>query len=158
MFLIFSVAMLSSIILALWRNVFWKSTRSFVLNLGVGGLEDGLDVPDLSGVLGDGAVARKFSDAGNIQDSLTCPHRGVFERLSNPFLGCDIRLQIGQMEVRVPPVQDRLVNPAKQARLVRTKQVGNKRIHESSHVGTTMIILSRMIRPALTHPPDLLDL
>src|SRR5574337_1904602 len=99
MFLIFSVAMLSSIILALWRNVFWKSTRSFVLDLGVGGLEDGLDVPDLPGVLGDGAVAGEFAHPGNVQDGLARPDRGVFERLSDPFLGVDVGRQIGQMEV-----------------------------------------------------------
>ena len=82
-----------------------------------------LDIPDFSCIFSDSTIAREFPYPGHVQDRLTCPYRRVFEFGACLFLRFDVRRQIRQVKIFVSMVQDGLVNPAEQARLMRAEEI-----------------------------------
>src|SRR5207247_1646009 len=58
-------------------------------------------VPNLGGVLRNGAVARKLSGAGYVQNRLTHPSVRVCVELAEPLIGIEIRPEIRQKHVVV---------------------------------------------------------
>jgi hypothetical protein len=67
-----------------------------------------LGIPDAGGVLGDRAVARESSGTGNVQDRFARPSVLVGMQLGKPPVGVEIRLQIGQVHVKVATRQERV--------------------------------------------------
>src|SRR5271166_5925404 len=59
-------------------------------------------IPDLGGVLGDRAIARKLAGTGHVQDSLARPRVVVRVKLAEPLVRIEIGFEVRQMHVVVP--------------------------------------------------------
>ena len=64
----------------------------------------GLDVPDLLGVLADGAVGGEVAHPGHVEDRLPDPRPGAEER-GDPLLRLDVGGEVGAVEETVAPEQ-----------------------------------------------------
>jgi hypothetical protein len=62
-------------------------------------------VPNLFGVLGDGAVAGEPAGRGDVQDHLACPRRLVGIQFPQPLMGLSVAGEVGQMPVVVAVLQ-----------------------------------------------------
>ena len=60
-----------------------------------------MNVPDLFGVLCDGAVAGEFAGIGDIEDDFGHPAFGVGEGLGGFFLGAGVALEVGADEITI---------------------------------------------------------
>ena len=80
-------------------------------------------MPNVASVFPHRAVAGKFAHAGHIENRFSGPGWGVVELESDLLLDFKVRWHIGQMEIFIPVIHDRLIDPREQARLEGAEQI-----------------------------------
>src|SRR5215475_7487175 len=88
----------------------------------------GFDVPNLGRVLGNGAVARKFSGAGDIQNGLARPSVRIRIEFAKPPIRIEIGFKISQMHVVVAMHKQRIMNGGKNPGLIAAEMVGRNHV------------------------------
>src|SRR5262249_36008527 len=87
-----------------------KFTRSWALLLDGGvreGTDDGrLDLPDLAGVLADGAVGGELAHARDVEQRLAVPGRAILVLDVDPQLSLDIVMEVGEVHVLVARAEE----------------------------------------------------
>src|SRR5262249_49968459 len=114
----------------------------------------GLCIPDLAGVLGDRAIAREFSGAGDVQDGLASPSFRVAVKLTKSIACFNVRFQVSQVHVVVALGEQHFPNRLEDARLVPAKVVGEDEIERGPRFRVVLVVPVRAV-PA-SAPFDLL--
>src|SRR5262245_33672133 len=82
-----------------------------------------LGMPDLGGVLGDGAVARELARASHVKDGLARPLIAVRVQLEQPAIRLEVAREIGQVHVVVTARQEGLPQRFEDPRLIAAEVV-----------------------------------
>src|ERR1035441_769741 len=85
-------------------------------------------LPNLSRILGDGAVARKLAAAGDIQDCFLRPFGWMRIQRPEPVLRFAIRCQIGQVQVEVATCQKHIAQRVENPRFAPIEVPGKDKV------------------------------
>src|SRR6266446_5004522 len=105
-------------------------------------------VPNLRGVLGDRAVARKFPGAGDIQNGLARPFAGVRIELAQPLIRVEIGSEIRQMHVVIAMRKQRIMNGTKNSGLIAAKVIGRDYVQCGPSFGIVGVMPMRAVPAA----------
>ena len=105
----------------------------------------GRDVPDLAGVLPDGAVGRELAAPGDVQDRHARPALLVAVRLLDLVLAGTVGGEVGEDEVRVAAVQERVHHRPEQPLLTRREHAGGERVEHGLQPAVAAIDLPRIV-------------
>src|SRR5215470_3803755 len=104
-----------------------------------------LCIPDLGGILGNRAVARKFAGAGNVQDGLARPSVDVGVQLSQPVVRLEIGFQVCQVHVVVSVGQQRIPYRSEDAGLVAAEIIAEDQIHRGPGLRFVVVMPLRIV-------------
>src|SRR5215469_129058 len=102
-------------------------------------------IPDLGGILGNRAVARKFAGAGNIYDGLARPSVGVGVQLSQPVVRLEVGFTVCQVHVVVSVGQQRITYRSEDAGLVAAEIIGEDQIQRGPSLGLVVVMPLRIV-------------
>src|SRR5580658_8872441 len=87
-----------------------------------------LHSPDLAGIFGDGAIARKLSGRRDIQNGFARPLVAVRVEFAQSLLRLDVRRQVRQMHVVIALGQKRAAQRLEKTGLVATEMIGENQV------------------------------
>ena len=80
---------------------------------------DALEVPDAFRILADGAIAREFADARDVENCFLGPAQAVSVERRNLLVRPQIRFQIGEVKIAFTMRQEALGDPGVSTRFFR---------------------------------------
>src|SRR5215831_20451491 len=99
-----------------------------------------LHLPDVGGVLGDGAIAGELPGARQIQDGLARPGVSVGIQFYQPLVRLKIRREVCQMQVVIPMCQQRVTQRGENARFIAAEVVGEDQVQGCAGLGLVIIV------------------
>ena len=106
-------------------------------------------VPNLPGILGNGAVAGEPARCGNVQNHLACPCRLVGIQFPQPLMGLGVTGEVGQMPVVVAVLHQRIEDGREDAGFVLAEMIAGNQVERGARLRFVVIVPARMI-PAAT--------
>src|SRR5919201_5390744 len=100
----------------------------------------GLRLPDVGGVLRDGAVAGELAGVAHIEDRLAHPRVGLCVQGADLFLGLDVCRQVGEVPIVVAVREEHVPDRGKDPRLGLTEGVVTDHIQCGAGLGLTVVV------------------
>ena len=110
-----------------------------------------LYVPDGAGVLRDGSVAGKFTDASYVEDRLPRPSCSIIESCACLFLSLQVSGQVRQVQIFIVLIEEVLIDPGEEIGFTRAEQVGTECIDHPFHARIAIVMVPWMIGPLFAH-------
>src|SRR6266849_465744 len=102
-------------------------------------------LPDFGCVFVNGAVARKFSGTGHVQDRLLRPWRRIGIQYAEPFVRLAIGSQVRQVHIVIAEEQECIAQRSEYPRLVAAEVVGENKVESRPGFGLVFIVPARTV-------------
>ena len=102
-------------------------------------------MPNIFGVLSNGAVAGEFAETGGIENRGFRPASAIAIRDVDSALGVAIRAKIGEHEEGIALVQQRSMHRGKRARFTRGPVIATKPVNDSPEFFVGVVVIPRVV-------------
>src|SRR6476661_8309575 len=121
------------------------AAERFRRRAGIGSKLERFRMPDLVGILGDGAVRREYAHAGHIQDGLPGPLVGLAVKIVDPVLRFHVAAEVGQQQVVVAEVHQQIEQLLEATRFFRREHAVADLVQHLAQFGIGVIQLPWLV-------------
>src|SRR3954454_8845842 len=100
-----------------------------------------LDLPDVAGVLADGAVGGELAHAGDVEQRLAAPLRTIEPGVVHAELGGDVGVEVGQVDVLVAGAGEFGHDGAEEVLVAAREVAGGDRVDDAPDVALAEVLL-----------------